>query len=74
MECIYSRQRKIKGVDCAVSLVKIAALCNDNALKSECDMFLASNAENCKSILYMKVIVIISIYKSNKISRNAQRR
>ena len=55
LDSIYTRGRKIKTVDAAVSLTKLASIFSDEQLRSECDAFLASFADRPCTILAPKV-------------------
>jgi hypothetical protein len=55
LESVYSRQRRIKSVDCAVSLTKVADNYHDGQLRRECDHYLSACAASTSSILYPKV-------------------
>lgn len=55
LDSIYSRGRRVKSVDAAVSLTKLANSFSDGTLKAECDAFLTSAADRPVSILAPKV-------------------
>ena len=64
LDSIYTRGRKIKTVDAAVSLTKLASIFNDEQLKSECDAFLATFADRPCTILAPKVQSLLSMLAS----------
>ena len=51
LESIYSRGSRVKTVDAAVSLTKLADIFNDGTLRAECDAFLTRSADRPCSIL-----------------------
>ena len=55
LESIYSRGRRVRSVDAAVSLTKLADNCSDSILKAECDALLTACADRPCSILAPKV-------------------
>ena len=55
LESIYSRGSRVKSVDAAVSLTKLASIYSDASLKAECDNFLNSCADRPCSLLSPKV-------------------
>ena len=54
LESIYSRGRRVRSVDAAVSLTKLADTYNDGVLKAECDVLLTACADRPCSILAPK--------------------
>ena len=64
LDSIYTRGRKIKTVDAAVSLTKLASIFSDEQLKSECDAFLASFADRPCTILAPKVQSLLPLLAS----------
>lgn len=64
LDSIYTRGRKIKTVDAAVSLTKLASIFGDDQLKYECDAFLASFADRPCTILAPKVQSLLSLLAS----------
>lgn len=55
LESFYSRCRRVRSVDGAVSLTKLAHNHNDTILKAECDEVLTLCADRPCSILFPKV-------------------
>ena len=55
LDSIYTRGRRIKSVDAAVSLTKLASIFGDEHLRTECDAFLTSYADRPCTILAAKV-------------------
>ena len=55
LESIYSRGSRVKTVDAAVSLTKLADAFNDGTLRAECDAFLTRSADRPCSILAPQV-------------------
>ena len=55
LESIYSRGRRVRSVDAAVSLTKLADSHSDAVLKAECDALLTACADRPCSILAPKV-------------------
>lgn len=56
LACVYSRQKRINSVDCAVTITKIGDIFNDADLKKECDSYLSARALSPDSILLPKVM------------------
>ena len=54
LDSIYSRGRRVKSVDAAASLAKLASVYGDGILKAECDALLAFCADRPCSILAPK--------------------
>lgn len=55
LSCIYTRNGRIKSLDCAVSLTKVASHFNDESLRGECDSYLAAHADAPDSFLLPRV-------------------
>lgn len=62
LESIHSRGSRVKSVDAAVSLTKLASIFSDASLKAECDAFLNSCADRPCSLLGPKVCLLRQIY------------